>query len=132
MNRPIKFKAYDTANKQWERVSAVADIDNTGVLYLAEIKTKYDFKKPEIILMQFTGLHDKNGQEIYEGDTVTDGQGFGIVCSEDWLEIGIDEIEGQPKIYEDYANRMEKWYLLEIIGNIYENPELLRKHEEKV
>jgi uncharacterized phage protein (TIGR01671 family) len=55
-------------------------------------------------LMQYTGLHDKNGKEIYEGDIVTWGN------------------ETNLRGMEDGYNRD-----IEVIGNIYENPELIKE-----
>ena len=75
------------------------------------------------ILMQFTGLHDKNGKEIFEGDVVR------VKCNGE-LNDKIVSI-----IFEDAAFRDSyyKWQLLrksdscyEVLGNIYENPELLK------
>jgi len=85
-------------------------------------------------LMQYTGLHDKNGKEIYEGDIVkyydsyhmwltglviNNGIGFGISVEGDWLEL--TEFAGYPVYVENLPNVEE----IEVIGNIYENPELL-------
>ena len=73
-----------------------------------------------LIWMQYTGLKDKNGKEIGEGDIVKDSKGQGVVKCENWIEFFI---EGD--VYEDYSARKEKLYMFEVIGNIYENPELL-------
>lgn len=86
----------------------------------------------DLSLMQSTGLKDKNDKEIFEGDVVTDGHtagdikhhtiyGFYMVDDkgvERWFSDGncIEDFE------EDAKNVSE---ILEIIGNIYENPELL-------
>ena len=84
-------------------------------------------------LMQFTGLLDKNGKEIYEGDIVEYENGFGEK----------KDVDGKPMKFEVrwdkdnacfFANEIflsnymieENDNRLEIIGNIYENPELLK------
>ena len=73
-------------------------------------------------LMQYTGLKDKNGKEIYEGDMlqVNSGQIGVILYHEDRAGF----------IFQDGYNEMlyQKTHNLEIIGNIHENPELLDSH----
>lgn len=83
-----------------------------------------------IILMQSTGLRDKNGKEIFEGDIVkvTDGDertnfpdgGIGTICGLD--EIFMWYIDGQ--VHNGLFDISQEYYI-EVIGNIYENPELL-------
>lgn len=79
------------------------------------------YEKPHIHLMQFTGLKDKTGKEIYEGDVLRismqgDTQTNPFVVENLWdLRIGMEN--GDPYVRIDNA--------VEIIGNIYENPELL-------
>lgn len=73
-------------------------------------------------LMQFTGLKDKNGKEIYEGDIVRDfiGSHKEVVWREDMASFVIrQKIGASMQINFDDEP-------LEIIGNIYENPELLK------
>jgi hypothetical protein len=72
-------------------------------------------------IMQFTGLFDKNGLEIYEGDVIKSF--LGRVAVVEWEKEGRFlgfTVGSERKII--YINREPK---VEIIGNIYENPELL-------
>ena len=86
-------------------------------------KEKYDFYDLE--LMQSTGLKDKNGKEVFVGDIIKCTRG----CPHEVYlekEYGGTYVGGMPAIYlkgikEGYAWTGEE----EILGNIYENPELL-------
>jgi uncharacterized phage protein (TIGR01671 family) len=100
MNREIKFRAWDKENK----------------------KMKYNITGIE--LMQYTGLRDKNGKEIYEGDIVK------ITGSKE-IDIGkviyeyngfIVDVMNMDRFY-GRVHLLEKF--TEVIGNIYEDSELL-------
>lgn len=83
---------------------------------------------------QFTGLLDKNGREIYEGDIVTIDAGY---SGDNWYEKSIAKIiyEGNefypenPHDNHGVTYQDNPWHGMEIIGNIHENPELLSQGE---
>jgi uncharacterized phage protein (TIGR01671 family) len=69
-------------------------------------------------LMQFTGLHDKKGKDIYEGDIVHD-ETIGR-ANKSFL------IEDLQRVFHLYGEHVFQPDQVEVIGNIYENPELLK------
>ena len=79
----------------------------------------------ECTLMQCTGLKDKNGKLIYEGDIVKCSYGFNyyigtVVWDSEYIQFSI---EVEKELYS--FNQRSKNDLIEAIGNIYENPEAL-------
>ena len=119
--RDIKFRAWSIAAKKFdEEVAITLDGDlfewNEGSTDEGSIFWK---REDYYILSQFTGLKDKNGVEIYEGDIV---QG--------WENNKYKQKIGEPFEIKWDINCYNIWrmsWLLEIIGNIYENPELVDK-----
>lgn len=141
--RTIKFRAWDDGKKEWLLGYEYPNLggfslDGECVLMgeWANVCTSFMFennnrKRTDLKLMQFTGLKDKNEKEIYEGDIVSYDRGVGnwtgkrmstthtIVFSEEVFAFVMD-------YGSSYIKLRKHWnYIYEVIGNIYENPELL-------
>lgn len=126
----LKFRAWDL---EYEKMVGV-DIINLedGKLDFIGDGITYFRKAKDIELMQSTGLFDKNGKEIFEGDVVTDGQTVGDIKHHQTYgfymidDKGIERWFSDGNCIEDFEEDAETVSeILEIIGNIYENPELL-------
>ena len=123
--REYKFRAWDKENKEmipWERLH----IEFEGGFTTIWIPENKAVKKAllDFELMQFTGLYDKNGKEIYEGDLV---QVLDYTSWEGLYKVVWDE-ESLMYVLEDAYGDKEKMCEFEhylVRGNIYENPELL-------
>lgn len=119
--RELKFRVWDKDLAKYlegcEIDSLMAELssegDGRGIVIKQICPARYEFE-------QYTGLKDKNGDEIYEGDILEDGSGepieYWTVKFEDGKFIGSTQ-----GVDEDIFELTD----LEIIGNIHENPELL-------
>ena len=127
--REIKFRSWDTYNKEMLEVQELnyADSYNGQPMIRTTMYNDY-FDTEDMILMQYTGLKDKNGVEIYEGDIVRIlggeyEQGFyewdEKVCIKDFIYDGFNLMMTVNQIGNE---------ALEVIGNTYDNPELLEKY----
>lgn len=124
-NRTIKFRAW--CSGQHNLLTFTNPIMDYDVVlskngYWLDVESEWDIKDeyPTIPIMQFTGLHDKNGKEIYEGDIIRDSSAEYQV----WIEEGAMLIGGKSREWDQFL-RTFNVAKMEVIGNIYENPELL-------
>ena len=115
MNREIRFRAW---NEVSEKMLNWNEFLNTNM--------KNTFIAPEstgLILMQYTGLHDKNGKEIYEGDVVKikyrDEDIGKVIYEHNGFSIDVTNMN------KNYGRVSFVNNFMEVIGNIYDNPELL-------
>ncbi len=145
--REIKFRAWDVADKEMREV-AMLRWENGRMSRIAGYWkgtrdngwTDYDPADDKYILMQFTGLLDKNGKEIYEGDVIV--QMASNYRTNERLELRRQVVKIEPFYFADYEDscagsgfmletcsleKIEKEW--EIIGNIYENPELIKSND---
>ena len=142
--REIKFRAWDANGKKWDANGKKMTGPFTIEEYGADQDSEYgDFEFPSALdhLMQYTGLKDKNGKEIYEGDIV-----------HVWSEYDYGKRIHDRGVWEVYWS-IDRWHLrrgedswdngdyyqgdevywnedagsnkMEVIGNVFENKELL-------
>ena len=125
----IKFRAWDKLTKTMRYVLCIDWLNGLVDLNGGIIERKYNNSEDdEVILMQYTGLKDKNGKDIYEGDIVE-------AWSEGQKAIGKvkQRIDGLWLMYPAWQSgkswglmpNKERKTTVEIIGNIYENKELI-------
>jgi uncharacterized phage protein (TIGR01671 family) len=143
MTRKIKFRAWDKyTSKMLEQLGGISGSNS----YISFLDFYYDNSEDrnfgsvinDLILMQFTGLLDKNGKEIFEGDLLQyDGYNFKLINKEKIYQIKYDD-----NLAQYYSCNLENsfdtflvvraWKESKIIGNIYENPELVEKINKEI
>ena len=151
MNREIKFRAWDVSGKKMLKSTEDLSFNESG----KEKDSGWCFSahlEGKIIVMQYTGLKDKNGKEIYEGDVVLVEDTF-----TETVDVGVGRIPVAQSpdnhlcevVFKDGAFKFvvtekgEVWWKgeyhldhedaggeFEVIGNIYENPELLEEENK--
>lgn len=153
MNRELKFRLWNIEDKVWDNPALLEVFNDDGTLEPYEYSVKAGelnplyIPKENYVIQQYTGLKDKNGQEIYDGDVIkvdtfdSNDKKSTITESVVWGEYGDDE----------YVDKLECWMMggyplssvakswgvrynasetesgsLEVVGNIFENPEMIK------
>lgn len=154
--REIKFRAWDKVNSNmiyspiWisdtygERSGVIGLDGSVGLIFKSSRGLEIKEVKNQFILQQYTGLKDKNGKEIYEGDILEFTDKWEWYRSSYGIKMNFAGQSELKELQEKYAaepmhrrevkfdplegyglSKGDLEYYFEIIGNIYENPELL-------
>lgn len=124
--REIKFRAWDKEHKEWVKYSIT---DNIPIFCHNTSRWRTDKEGERFTLCQYTGLKDKNNREIYEGDIVR-----AVVFSK-WIGVAKYSDKNQAFVFECidknyrgnivFMSQFDQGF--KILGNIYENPEMLEE-----
>lgn len=137
MSREIKFRVWSEDQKTYDYKFPYNSIGDFYVNTRGKVFSDFgntvapEVRQDAFIIEQYTGLKDKNGKEIYEGDIVRED-----------IEVGDDDIDGEYRYQVVWDEETLCWSLSpnygtihkdlwetnlsrEVIGNIHENPELL-------
>nr|DAL97544.1 MAG TPA: YopX protein [Caudoviricetes sp.] len=135
MKREIKFRAWNKKDKVMVDVAAM-NFGPSGFWSLIEYAYDAELQLADSYeLMQYTGIKDKNGREIYEGDIlkVTGEDGESYVATVKWFgdeDYPAFDLEGIPAVWNYDANALATIFqsgveTCEVIGNIFEDKQLL-------
>lgn len=123
--REIKFRGKRTDTGEWvfgdiqhvQRINTKEEAEQSGRRTKPAVRVA-NYDVDEETIGQFTGLYDKNGRAVFEGDLLI---GYDHVVVVGWLDGGFCDIKSdiiEPLMYLDVEDR-------NVIGNIHDNPELL-------
>lgn len=135
MQRELKFRVWDNLKKEWVSNKNIwrMKTDPNGI---GEIESNAFYWKQHpqgLTIQQYTGLKDKNGVEIFEGD-VLERIGNGSFCKivVSWndkeccfVHNNVGNLHGSPSPLHDNFVNLCDWTYWVVCGNIFENPELL-------
>lgn len=139
MNREIKFRGKSADNGEWI-IGDLIQYESGEMAIFGKKLSRYGYEATEILnrskvlsetIGQFTGLSDKNGKEIYEGDIIKTKK-YGK-CVEDKNFSGYDYFQVKFKNGGFYLENGERCFHLidgshdEVCNNIYDNPELIKE-----
>ena len=138
--RELKFRAWD--KEELEMISP----DKLLTLYNNRFLNEILVSDKKVTLMQYTGLKDRNGVEIYEGDIVqvSGSDGYYVTakvvyeCGAFWFyaknislvfEEDCDNMVMLGSMYIEHGDGGDALDMVEVVGNIHQNPDLLRKEQ---
>ena len=124
MQREIKFRAWDGKAKDWHT------FEITDNLFESQQAISFGLlggQVESLVWQQYTGLKDRNGVEIYEGDIITQD---GYAQHVQWSDMGAWwALVNIPNVHSGNHLSALDFDECEVIGNIYKNPELLERIE---
>lgn len=126
--REIKFRAWDKFSNEMVDVKTI-DFGNDGAECAVDKSGINGEMESEWILEQYTGLHDKNGKEIYEGDVVKVVGLFGFEFTGEVVydRFGFNLKDFWCSGFDDPDLAFSEKHDWQVIGNIHDNQEILEK-----
>lgn len=118
--REILFRGKHTSSGKWI-ISPSIRQEADGSVYLLVKRTWYQVDSEAV--GQYTGLTDKNGTKIFEGDIIKSPDN--VICKVEWQPISASwQMSNKTSHYLFYMRCLD---MFEVIGNIHDNPELLKE-----
>ncbi|CYW67938.1 hypothetical protein HPA24_04345 [Streptococcus suis] len=130
-----KFRAWNTFHNKWVKHFYITE---NGLIYNMQQPHRdligaVPIEKSGLVVMQSTGLCDKNGKEIFEGDVVkcymvtekSECEYVGVVCLKDFAFVIVDKKDTYDPLWNYKSGFVSQETELEVISNIYENSELV-------
>lgn len=133
--REIKFRAWNKDSKKMYKIGQITLEEGTWN-YEPDNREYIGMSipyQPSFVLMQYTGLKDKNEKEIYEGDIIEikgySNKGYNTGLVKEIYVVEFKDFCWSCGIKSLLNLATINWASIEVIGNIYDNPELLSEKE---
>lgn len=142
MNDRFKFRVWDKGNEHYVDYADLLYIEPSGEItyacYDSDREDMYYYEQDDVVIEQCTGLKDKNGKLIYEGDIIEKQNQKFVIKYEFDSFVAYSEEKKPVSIYGLFAFKLcfggwpekETENTIEVIGNIHENPELLEQNND--
>lgn len=130
--RQIKFRGKRNDQDEWVFGDLIEENGGDTYIVQANIIQWKQFEVDPDTVSQFTGLVDRNGKEVYEGDVIEDTNGIGVIM---WFQTswgvasyahGYNGVKSYTAVDSFYINEAKEWC---VIGSIFDNPELLNEKQ---
>ena len=122
--KEIKFRAFLKADGRIYEALSIDFANKEATLWDKETAVNFEASFDEIELIQYTGVNDKNGKEIYTGFFVRWGLRTYKICFDCGFYMhDLSRINPEYPITKEFKKASDEF---EVIGNIYENPEILK------
>lgn len=123
--RTLKFRVWDKSMKRWWcEDSQYLQMDGKKIHPAPWSTLSADLPDECISIQQYTGLKDKKGKEIYEGDILK----YEVLGATIYYKVFWDEANGAWKNTKENGGNVGSWFdLYEVVGNMFENSELLKQ-----
>ena len=131
MNRQIKFRGQNIKGEwHYGLLSHNKDVDSDYEWFISNKAGKpFAFGAIEKSIGQFTGLYDKNGKEIFEGDVLEAGMELAMIFEVYWKDGGFRYKNTDESVDISFSGHNHLHSILSrfhVIGNVFENPDLVK------
>ena len=134
MNDRFKFRVWDKGNEHYVDCADMLYIEPSGEItyacYDGDREDMYYYEQNDVVVEQCTGLRDKNGKLIYEGDIVGNEKYVHEIVWRDKDASFHTKLKGMEFICGHLEQSWIDEFGFKIIGNIHENPELLEQSND--
>ncbi len=134
MNERFKFRVWDKGNEHYVDCADMLYIEPSGEItyacYDGDREDMYYYEQNDVVVEQCTGLRDKNGKLIYEGDIVGNEKYVHEIVWRDKDASFHTKLKGMEFICGHLEQSWIDEFGFKIIGNIHENPELLEQSND--